>query len=60
MHLHTTQHRRLYTAGVADVDPQTCRIVKMVLVKGGIGVGCIRNGMLYYSIGSRLKGVKLP
>ena len=52
--------RMLFTAGVADVDPQTCRIVKMVLVKGGIGVGCIRSGMLYYSVGNSLKGVKLP
>ena len=51
----------LLTSGVAEVDPADCRITRMMLVKGGIHVGGgIYKGMLYYSVGNRLKGVKLP
>ncbi|MBR2641583.1 MAG: hypothetical protein IKD46_00500 [Lentisphaeria bacterium] len=51
----------LLRSGIAVVDPATCKIVRSAKVKGGISVGGgIHKGMLYYSTGTRLRGVQLP
>lgn len=50
----------LLQTGVAEVDPATCQITKVMQVKDGISVGGgIHNGTLYYTKGTRLRGVKL-
>ena len=51
----------LLNTGVAVVDPATCQITQMIRVKDGISTGGgIHNGTLYYTQGTRLRGVKLP
>ena len=51
----------LLNTGVAVVDPASCQIKQMIRVKDGISTGGgIHNGMLYYTSGTRLRGVKLP
>lgn len=51
----------LLNTGIAELDPAQAKVVKMTYIKGGIGTGGgIYNGMLYYSTGNRIRGVKLP
>ena len=50
----------LLQTGVAEVDPATCQITRVMQVKDGISVGGgIHNGTLYYTTGTRLRGVNL-